>query len=135
MSTRFIRLYIDKELEGVANKVLKSAEYCVWIKIKLVAGKTLQREGFLEWVKGMPLSVDEIASKIREKRRLVNTTIEKCLKNNLLENLEGTLHVVGWETDQLSQTQRASTHMNVENGKKYADYTRGKPQNRDLFKG
>jgi len=126
MSTHYIRLYIDNELEGVASKIFDNSEYCIWIKLKLLAGKTVKREGYLEWVENMPLSNEEIATKIRQPFEIVNTTINKCLQYNLLESIRGTLHITGWENDQLSPTQRAETHKTMINGKKYSEIPQGK---------
>jgi len=135
MSAPYLRFYVDKDLDGLANKILKDPEFAVLCKIKMLAVHTSTREGFLEWATGMPMTNNEIAKRIKSQLRLVNTTIDKCLKYKLLERIDNVLHVVDWEVDQLSKTQRAQIHKAVELGKHKVEVADGKPLNKDFMRG
>lgn len=132
MASRYIRIYNAFDLDGLPRKVLTASEYGVWTLIRLVASTTLQREGYLEWAENNPLSITDISNRIREKPKLVQQTIDKCIAHKLLEYINNTLHIVNWESDQLSKQQREQVHKNVENGKRYSEMTNGKPMRKDF---
>ncbi len=135
MSLPFIRIYSDKELDGIAIHVLNDAEYGVWVRIRCLASRTSDREGFLEYATGIPLTDKDIAHRILARKRITTTTIQKCLKWKLLEKIDGVLHVRDWEVDQLNKNQRSAIHRAIERGKQTVEIPEGKPLKRDFVRG
>jgi hypothetical protein len=101
----WFKVYSDGWLEGSIREQMNSAQRGVWADLLALANRLRERNGYLRYAPGLPLTREEMAGIFKVNLELLNETIKICLndvntENNhhRLEQLEdGTLHITNFE--------------------------------------
>lgn len=93
---KWLKLYTLEWLEGSIRVDLTAAERSVWADLLAMAGMC-RNEGHIERSQGIPYTREELATRFAVSLELVNSTIDKCVKEGRIElNGDGTLTIVNW---------------------------------------
>jgi hypothetical protein len=104
MSYEWLKLYSRGILHGSIVKQMSLEEQMVWIKLLCFASESRER-GVIRHAKGIPYEREELARVLGISEFLLNTTIDKCIKDvnfddartRIMIGDDGSIHITNWE--------------------------------------
>lgn len=107
----WFKLYSYEWLEGSIRRDLTGAERAVWADLLSLANMS-RRRGYIERSEGIPYALDELADKFKESIEVVESAVEKCLKEGRLsKDGYGSLVVTNWEKYQFVSEKKKSVRV------------------------
>lgn len=79
MTKQWVKLHCSPWIDGSIRRDLEPAERSVWADLLAMSGLS-RREGYIERSPGIPFTYKELCDRLLISQDLLNSTIEKCIK-------------------------------------------------------